>query len=216
MSEPRFEPYCRARRKIHGGDLLLFRQRGIVWRVVGVAGRSPYTHAAMAGWWRRRLMCVEMTAGGGRAVLLSHYVRRWPGKIDVYQAGGRRPETGDQRKNPPPSSLPPPASSLQPPASRLRFDRAAALRAMIDITGRRYGWFNLLRAAMLHLPIWRFLVPAETDDAAADGRPPFCSQAVAAACRAGGVDPVPNLADRLTEPGDLARSSFFQYEFALV
>ena len=26
--------------------------------------------------------------------------------------------------------------------------------------------------------------------------------------RAGGVDPVPNLADRLTEPADLSRSTF--------
>jgi hypothetical protein len=35
------------------------------------------------------------------------------------------------------------------------------------------------------------------------------------ACRAGGVDPVPNLADRLTEPADLARSPFFEYRFTL-
>ena len=187
MKEPLFVPYCDARRKIRGGDLLLFRPRGFVWRAIAVAGRSEYTHAAMAGWWSRRLMCVEMCSRGGRALLLSNIVRRWPGAIDVYRAN----------------------------ATGQRFSRAAAVHAMIDITGRRYGWFNLFRAALLHLPLFRFLVAPETNDAADSAWPPFCSQAVAMATRAGGVDPVPNLADRLTEPGDLARSPFYRYQFTL-
>jgi hypothetical protein len=85
---------------------------------------------------------------------------------------------------------------------------------MIEITGRRYGWWSLLWVAMVHLPVVRLLVRPDTDDSA-NGSLPFCSQAVARACRAGGVDPVPNLADRLTEPGDLARSVFFRYRFTL-
>jgi len=32
----------------------------------------------------------------------------------------------------------------------------------------------------------------------------------------GGVDPVKHLADRLTEPADLARSPFYKYRFTLV
>ena len=179
--------YADVRRKIRGGDLLLFRPRGLMWQPVAVAGRSDYTHAAMAGWWNGRLMCIEMTGGGGRAQLLSNIVRRWPGVIDVYKANA----AGEQ------------------------FSRREAVRAMIDITGRKYGWFNLFRAALVHLPVFRFLVAPEMDDAAADGWPPFCSQAVASATRAGGVDPVPNLADRLTEPGDLARSSFYEYRCTL-
>jgi len=184
--------YADARCKIRDGDLLLFRPRGWIWRVVGVAGRSCYTHAAMAGWWKvgptRRLMCVEMTAGGGRAQLLSNLAARWPGAIDVYRAN----------------------------AARRKFSRERALLRMIEITGREYGWWNLARAALVHLPIFRFLVRPATDDREATAWPPFCSQAAAEAYRAGGVDPVPNLADRLTEPGDLARSPFFQYRFTLV
>ncbi|MCD4727102.1 MAG: hypothetical protein K8R46_05550 [Pirellulales bacterium] len=189
MKEPLFVPYRDARRQIRGGDLLLFRPRGFVWRAIAVAGRSEYTHAAMAGWWSRRLMCVEMCSRGGRALLLSNIVHRWPGAIDVYRAN----------------------------ASGQRFSRAAAVHAMIKITGRRYGWFNLFRAALLHLPLFRFLVAPDTDDTAESAacHPPFCSQAVAMATRAGGVDPVPNLADRLTEPGDLARSPFYRYRFTL-
>jgi hypothetical protein len=39
---------------------------------------------------------------------------------------------------------------------------------------------------------------------------------VAAADREGGADPVPNLADRLTEPADLARSTFYRYHSTLI
>ena len=87
---------------------------------------------------------------------------------------------------------------------------------MIGITGKPYGTVNLCRAALLHLPVFRFLVPPDADDAETTTWPPFCSQAVSMACRAGGVDPVPNLADRLTEPADLSRSPFYEYRFTLV
>lgn len=76
---------------------------------------------------------------------------------------------------------------------------------------------DLLHAALFHLPLVRLAVRAEFDDAATDRRPPFCSQAVASAYRLGAqVDPVPNLSDRITAPGDLARSPFFKLVGRLV
>jgi len=180
--------YGLARSKIRDGDLLLARpRRGLFGRLIAKAGRSGYSHAGMAAWWNGRLMCLETIQGrGGRAVLLSNLVEARPGRIGVYAA----------------------AASGEP------FDRQAAVEAMIEITGRRYGWQSLLCTALIHLPVVRLLVHPDTDDAA-NGSLPVCSQAVARACRAGGVDPVPNLADRLTEPGDLARSVFFRYRFTL-
>jgi hypothetical protein len=188
MNEPVHVNYADVRDTIHDADLLLFRRRNRIARLIAVAGRSQYVHAAMAGWWRERLMCVEMTSGGGRAQLLSNIVRRWPGVVDVYQA-----------------------NSL-----RRRFSRRRALLAMIGITGKQYGWAGLCRAALLHLPVFRFLAQPDTNDLEASPWPPFCSQAVAMADRAGGIDPVPNLADRLTEPGDLARSAFYEYRCTLI
>jgi hypothetical protein len=187
MNEPILLNYADARREIRNADLLLFRRRNRLTRLIAVAGRSQYVHAAMAGWWKDRLMCVEMTSGGGRAQLLSNIVAQWPGIVDVYRAN----------------------------VLRRRFSRERALGVMIGVTGKRYGWANLCRAALLHLPAFRFLAQPETNDLATSTWPPFCSQAVAMADRAGGVDPVPNLADRLTEPGDLARSPFFEYRFTL-
>jgi hypothetical protein len=87
---------------------------------------------------------------------------------------------------------------------------------MRRLAGCDYGYSAVLAAAMLHLPLVRLAVRADVDDKAIDRRPPFCSQACAMADRIGGrVDPVPHLADRLTEPADLARSSFYQYLFTL-
>jgi hypothetical protein len=181
-------PYSEVRRKIRDADLLLFRPRDWYTRAFAAAGRSEYVHAAMAGWWDGRLMCVEMTSGGGRAQLLSNIVERWPGVCDVYKTN----------------------------ATRRRFSREKALNAMIEITGKPYGRWNLFRAALYHAFVVRFLMLPPEDDLEMGEGTPFCSQAVSLACRMGGVDPVPNLSDRATEPGDLARSSFFQYKFTLV
>jgi len=180
--------YRGVRGEIRDADLFLFRRRFWYSRLIEVAGRSKYVHAAMAGWWRDRLMCVEMTNGGGRAELLSNLVASWPGCIDVYVVSGRPP----------------------------RFSRRRALEAMIGITGKRYGWLNLARAALLHLPIARFMVHPQDCDSETSALPPFCSQAVSMAMRTGGLDPVPNLADHLTEPGDLARSAIYQYRCTLI
>jgi hypothetical protein len=204
--------YLDLRKKIRDGDVLLFRSTSWWTRMIAVAGRSEYVHAAMAGWWRDRLMCVEMRAGGGRATLLSNLVARRPGKIDVYrvkQVLGLRSWVLDAKSQYMEAGVQDPKPKTQDP--RPSFSRAAALRAMIEITGRRYGWFNLLMAAALHLPLVRWLVRPDADDLAESRLPPFCSQAVSMALRRGGIDPVPNLADRITEPGDLARSAACVY-----
>lgn len=181
-------PYSVARQKIRDGDLLLFRRKsGVMGKLIATAGRSEYCHAAMAAWWNERLMCLEtVQSHGGRAIMLSAAVQESPDLIDVYRVN----------------------------RNRRRFDRNAAVRAMIEITGKRYGWLNLLHAAMVHLPVVRlFTIPL--DDDRANGSLPFCSDAVSRALRAGGVDPVPHLADAGTEPADLARSAALEYRFTL-
>ncbi len=155
-------------------------------------GRGQHSHAAKAAWWDDDLFCLEFRAiRGGRAVTLSSQVNRYPGRIDVFEANpeGRWPH----------------------------YAPAAAARFMRRLTGQDYGWVNLLLVALLHTPVVRCLLSPGTEDDHVSARPPFCSQAVAMADRiGGGVDPVPLLADRLTEPADLARSPFYRYRFTLV
>jgi hypothetical protein len=180
-------PLKDAKAEIRDSDLLLFRGNGLI----AVAGRGPYTHAGMAAWWGDDLFCLDIRElKGGRAVMLAREVERHPGRIDVFEAN---------------------------PSERWpEYDRTGAVRFMRRLTGCDYGWYHLLRAGLLHLPFVRLFTRPETDDSAIGNRPPFCSQAISMASRIGGnVDPVENLADRLTEPCDLARSPFYRYRFTL-
>lgn len=178
---------CDAERDLRDGDLLLFRRRGLI----SIAGRGVHSHAAKLAWWDETPFCLEVREWyGGRAVTLASQVRRCPGRIDVF-----RPNPQERWGE---------------------YDATAATRYMRRLAGCDYGYVSVLRAALLHLPLVRLWQTPETEDHAIDTRPPFCSQACAMADRiAGGVDPVPHLADRLTEPSDLARSPFYRYRFTL-
>ena len=180
--------YRTVRDQIKDGDLLLFRRHG----AISIAGRGDHSHAAKAAWWGEDLFLLETTAFlGSRAVTLSSQVRRRPGRIDVYETN--------------------------PEDRWSEYDRAAAVRYMRRLAGADYGYAGLVAAALLHLPVVRWFVHPNVDDQAWDRRPPFCSQACAMADRlGGGVDAVKHLADRLTEPADLARSPFYRYRFTLV
>ncbi len=173
---------------IRDADLLLYRRRGLI----AIAGRGIHSHSAKAAWWDGQLFCLEVRGlCGGRAVTLASQVARYPGRIDVYRAN---------------------------PGNRWRhYDRRGTVSFMRQLCGCEYGYVALLKAALLHLPVIRLLVRPALNDRAPPVMPPFCSQACVMADRlGGGVDPVPHLADRLTEPADLARSPFYQYRFTLI
>jgi hypothetical protein len=137
------------------------------------------------------LFCLEVRQWyGGRAVTLSSQVRHYPGRIDVFE--------------------------VNPEDRWPRFDRHGAVRFMRRLAGCDYGYRGVALAALLHLPVVRMLVRPNVDDDSTNRRPPFCSHACAMADRlGGGVDPVPRLADALTEPSDLARSPLYRYRFTL-
>jgi len=182
---------------LRSGDLLMFRGAGPLARAIQIAGRSPYGHAGMAAWWDGVAMSLEATASGVVAVTLASRLDEYDGRLDVFAAN---------------------------PSNRWpTFDRAGAVRWMIRMTGRRYGYQTLFRVALFHLPFARLVIRPALDDrnGGATPRPetvePICSEAVAMAYRlGGGVDPVLLLADRYTEPADLARSPFFEYRCTLV
>lgn len=180
--------YPLVRGQIRDSDLLLFRSSG----AIAVAGRGLHVHAAKAAWWEEDLFCLETRwLVGSRAVTLSSQVARFPGRIDVFE--------------------------VNPDCRWPTYNRRGAVRFMRRLAGQPYGYGGLLTAALRHLPLVRWFVRREVDDQTASHRPPFCSQACAMADRlGGGVDPVPQLSDRLTEPADLARSPFYRYRFTLL
>lgn len=189
----RLERYADAWDRLAVADLVLFRAEATpVDMAIAGAGRSRYCHAAMLDYtddseWR---MLETLQWHGGREVSLLDQVQRFPGHYDVF-----RPN----------------------PENRWPwFEPELAIAHMRTFVGRRYGWLHLVRLALGRLPLLSFVLPLDRWADVPDGQPPFCSEACAAAYAAGGVDPVPLLSDRRTEPGDLARSLFFEYRFTLV
>lgn len=203
------KPWCDARGGLRHGDLALWRaKRHPVSIAIARLGRSIYTHAGRIALvddeWRH--LDVRQWAGP-RNLCLYDQVRRYPGLIDVY-----RPNPGCGRLD----------SSTYwaiDDALKCHYDPEKAVQYVLDYVSRpdaRYGWRNLARVALLHMMVSRFLLAADTRDVGTGNGVPFCSHLQAAADRHAGVDPVPNLADRLVEPGDQARSLFYQYQFTLV
>jgi hypothetical protein len=162
-----------------------------IWRGAGPSSPSARKGRPSKGVWEIQEI---VQWHGGRRRFLREAVDQEPGRILWYaaNAGGRWPE-------------------WRPQAAIKRFD---------ELVGCAYGGWNLIKVGLQHVPILRLLLAGvlirkATDDAL-DGSTPFCSQAVAVSCRAGGVDPVPHLADRYTEPADLQRSLFYGYRGTLV
>lgn len=185
--------YANVRDSVNDADLVLFRGNGLVSRLIRVAGRGAYSHAGMCVWARSSLLCCEVREfHGGRAVTLSSQVRLYPGCIDVYR------------------TVPPCVA----PGQR-SFDATLAADSMLRKAGTKYGYGAVLKAGLLHLPFVRLWQTPDTDDESESSSLQYCSEAVASCLRKAGMDPTPNLSDRLTEPNDLARSICFQYMWTL-
>lgn len=93
--------------------------------------------------------------------------------------------------------------------NRIAFQATEAVERMKELTGLPYGWVNLLRTAGHHFFLWRAFVSPQKDDEVT--YPPFCSQSVSIAYRAGGVDLCPSHVDAITEPVDIVNSVWLKY-----
>lgn len=209
---PKLE-YVKARGLIVDGDVLLFRgSRGPFSAAIRWATRSRYSHAALAVWANvggtERLMVAESRElRGCRLVPLSVAVRGC--FVDAYRV-----------------SLP------------VGWDPGRMLEVAVERLGGAYGWAAILKDAVGRLPVLALLkglgvlrrIPVlgrwldrlpfghsySEDDLEDPGGRVKCSTYVALCYRAGGLDLVPNLADRSTDPGDLARSAVLSPLWELV
>lgn len=201
--------YEAARPLIKDGDVLLFESKGWVAATIRWATRSTYSHAALAVWWGDRLMVVESREGAGcRAVPLSSAVRS--SNITLYRVV---------------TQVPVGTPEFAAHVARVEGDaeiegrRQAVGDVAIGRLGQPYGWWSILRDALSRLPVlalfWRRR-HYSIDDLEDPGVRVKCSTLVALAWRQGaGLDLVPNLADRSTDPGDLARSAALRRLYTL-
>lgn len=84
-SEPRaYLDYPGIRNEIQDGDILLFRGKSWLSRLICWATRSPYSHSAILGWWNGRLMVLEAVPTGVVASRMSLVVHKYSGKVELW------------------------------------------------------------------------------------------------------------------------------------
>lgn len=198
---PYLVPLSQAEPHIRSGDLGSFRGRRFHSLAIMVGTFGLASHSSML-YRRPNDGCLRVlhTLEGRGAVDddLADTVRQCPGTLDVFAP------------------------------DRLHFPEFDARRAcayMLEQIRRKrpYGirgiWRLLLMRAVFIRWLW-LTVPQgyDYDDESNGERHPFCSHLVAAACKRGGVDPVPNKADHFVTPNDLTWTALYGpgYRFTLV
>jgi hypothetical protein len=87
--------YCDVRHKIRDGDLVFWSPTNLPGRVIAAGTGGRFSHVGSVSRAGDVLETHEMLQFyGGRTVYLSHYVRRYPGKIHVYRVPGLEDEVG--------------------------------------------------------------------------------------------------------------------------
>jgi len=76
--------YLDIRNDIQDGDILLFRGKSWISRLICWITRSPYSHSAILGWWNGRLMVLEAVATGIVASRMSLVVNKYSGKVELW------------------------------------------------------------------------------------------------------------------------------------
>lgn len=213
-------PFQEAISLLKEGDVLLFRGRGFISKIIGAASETPYSHVAIASFlngvdsiW----MCVEFregspiaglfnknAAGGGRLISLENVVKEYPSQIDVY-----RPirEFDKIVFNP---------TTHSTVSIRNQFNGKKVTNVMKKLTGLPYGWRRIWWMIKRKLILFRWFSKQDLIiDDVKDIVYPVCSTAVAYAFNINGYDLIKNRSDEATEPGDIAKSARLNYLFTL-
>jgi hypothetical protein len=205
-------PFKDVKAKINEGDVLLFRGKGWISRVIGSQTDTTYSHVAVASWSNGDantddgiLECVEFREGyGGRAVSLENEVNRLPNAIDVYRP---IPVFGKLEFNP---------KTKEVEFLQKEFNGRSVTRIMRKMTGLPYGWRRIWWLAKNKLVFFRLCSKERLmSDNLRDIIYPVCSTSVAYAFNKPDFDLINNKSDEYTEPGHIALSPRINYLFTL-
>jgi hypothetical protein len=173
-----------AKPRILDGDGAYYRGSvSPVSRAIMVGGRGKYSHVGTFLWIDHELYIHEFREFiGCRLVRADREVRQYPGRIDHRQPRG---VSYEQRQR----------------------VRSRALSKL----GKRYDWGGILKAGRYHLPGLRWFVSVDEDDSKLTGPddPEHCSYCRADLWCSVDNDLVPELANRITEPNDIARAEAY-------
>jgi len=192
-----------AKNLIKEGDVLLFRGSGLIGFFIKRLTSGVHSHVALAHWDGNLLQCVEFREFmGGRIVALKGQVGKNSKSIDVFRPV--RSITYDQIVD---------GEVVSVEKNFTEEVSFSTSEAIIQWTGQKYGWRNILGMFLRFVPGIRLLKQNTNDDDIAKAK--VCSTAVAVALRKNFMDPIPFLADDRVSPADLARSPLIQYMFTI-
>jgi hypothetical protein len=195
--------YIRQRHLIHDADVLLFRSTTFPhfgwW--IGKYTNSMYSHAALAHWQNDELYCLEFREfEGSREYPIIKYLNQGD-RIDVFR----------------------PCSYIEIPIFIKENEKVYVDYVIKNFTietqnniintakklmGHKYSWWTIWQLAKNYIPFIRLRTVLHKNGEV-DPRNFVCSTLVSYSYRINYIDPVPQLCDVCTTPGDLARSALF-------
>ena len=200
--------YTEGRSLIKDGDVLLFRGKGWISRIIGGITGSPYTHVGLANWVNNvHLECIHIREfKGGVASNLSILAKNFDCQIDVYRA---IPHFTEMTFN---------METKEVIITRKDFDGSKVADTFRGLLGQPYNYryiWNIFKYNMMGLRI--FYNKNKTMENGEETLVPYhiCSSGVAHAFSKNGYDLVYNRGDAYNNPGDLARSPRLNYLFTL-
>ncbi len=90
--QPVQQQYDDVRNQIRNGDVLMYRGRSFVSRLIRCFTKSRYSHAGLAVWWNDRLMVMEAVRKGVIVNPLSVNVARYDGRVEWFASVNEIPE----------------------------------------------------------------------------------------------------------------------------
>ena len=182
--------YASIRDQVKDGDLLLFRGRSLLSRIIRKFTSSPYTHAGIAMWWqpeglsRRRLLVFEAIGKGIVLSPASRAVDQYDGRVDWYWLT-------DQ--------------------ARQALDTERLFALALAQLGKRFGALGLVVYALRYILARLRIMDMEGGEDAKNPRAMFCSWYVSYVFKGAGYDVDPKHKNGLTSPADLRDSEGTEY-----
>jgi hypothetical protein len=206
--------YKIAEQYIEEGDVLLFRGKGILSKIIQSFSNGPHSHVAVASWHKNHdndeippiLECIEFREfHGGRTTSLEIQVCKYSGLIDVYRPN---PKFYGMFYN----SV---TQSIQ--KTEYKFNGRAVTNCMRRMTGLPYGYNRIIYLAKLKLAGFKLFFNYNDliIDSVGEVIYPVCSTALSHCFNSSDFDIVKNKSDEYTEPSDFSRSCELNYLFTL-
>jgi len=84
--------YIDVRSEIKNGDILMYKGRELISKIIGLFTHSEYSHAGIAVWWNKRLMVLEAVGKGVLVTPLSRNICHYKGNVELFTYDGEIPE----------------------------------------------------------------------------------------------------------------------------